>query len=124
MIGSSMSLLGPQPENLAPLPGAFFAGLDDLLTALDPPLLDRSMTRATPRDDGVEVVLAHSTEIAFSVWAQAAAGEILVGCSALHAEHHDAAGALETIGRLLCGERQVRGYDGATLVPDFGARRS
>jgi hypothetical protein len=123
MIGSSMSLLGAPPENLAPLPRAFFAGLDDLLTALAPPLLERSMTRATPREDGVEVVLAHSTEIAFSVWAQAATGEIVVGCSALHAEHHDAAGALETVARLLCGERDVRGHDGTTLTPDFGCRR-
>lgn len=81
------------------------------------------MTKATPRDDGVEIVLAHSTEIAFSVWAQAAAAEIVVGCSALHAEHHDAAGAVETVARLLCGERDVRGYDGSTLTPDFGARR-
>lgn len=123
MIGSSMSLLGPAPEKLAPLPRAFFAGLDDLLTALDPPLLERAMTRATPREDGVEVVLAHSAEIAYSVWAQAAAGEILVGCSALHAEHHDAAGAVEAVARLLCGEREVRAYDGATLRPDFGCRR-
>jgi hypothetical protein len=123
MIGRSMSLLGPAPENLAPLPRAFFAGLDDLLTALDPPLLDRAMTKATARDDGVEVVLAHASEIAWSVWAQAAATEVVVGCAALHAEHHDAAGALETVARLLCGEREVRGYDGRVLRPDFGARR-
>ena len=81
------------------------------------------MTKATRRDDGVEIVLAHRTEIAFNVWAQAAADAIVVGCSALHAEHHDAAGALETVARLLCGEREVRGYDGAALRPDYGARR-
>jgi hypothetical protein len=118
-----MSLLGPEPGNLAPLPRAFFAALDALLTALDPPLLERSMTKASRRDDGVEIVLAHSTEIAFSVWAQAAADAVVVGCSALHAEHRDAAGAVETVARLLCGERDVRGYDGTRLTPDFGARR-
>jgi hypothetical protein len=118
-----MSLLGPEPGNLAPLPRAFFAALDALLTALDPPLLECSMTKASRRDDGVEIVLAHSTEIAFSVWAQAAADAVVVGCSALHAEHSDAAGAVETVARLLCGERDVRGYDGTRLTPDFGARR-
>jgi hypothetical protein len=122
MIGSSMSLIGPPPANLAPLPRAFFAGLDDLLTALDPPLLDRVMTKATARDDGVEVVLAHASEIAYAVWAQAAATEVVVGCGALDAEHHDAAGALATVARLLCGEREVRGYDGRALRPDFGCR--
>jgi hypothetical protein len=118
-----MSLLGPEPENLAPLPRAFFAALGALLSALDPPLLERSMTKASGRGDGVEVVLAHRTEIAFNIWAQAAAGAVVVGCSALYAEHHDAAGALETVARLLCGEREVRGYDGTTLTPDFGCRR-
>lgn len=119
-----MSLIGPPPRNLAHLPCAFFAGLEDLLTALDPPLLDRAMTKATARDDGVEVVLAHASEIACSVWAQATATEVVVGCAALHAEHHDAAGALATVERLLCGERDVRGYDGRTLRPDFGCRRA
>jgi hypothetical protein len=118
-----MSLLGPAPPELAPLPRAFFAGLDALLEQLDPPLLDRAMTKASAREDGVEVVLAHVREIAFSLWAQASAGEVVVGCATLQAGHHDAAGALRTVEGLLCGEREVRGYDGATLRPDFGCRR-
>jgi hypothetical protein len=123
MIGSSMPPLGPPPPDLAPLPRAFLAGLDDLLSALAPPLLDAHMTKATPRDDGVEVVLAHAEAIPFSLWAQAAREAIVVGCATLHAEHHDAAGALETVAQLLCAEREVRGYDGTPLRPDFGCRR-
>ena len=80
------------------------------------------MTKATRRADGVEVVLAHATEIAFSVWAQAAADGITVGCAALQEECDDAAAALRTITQLLCGARVVPGYDGARLRPDFGAR--
>jgi hypothetical protein len=94
-----------------------------LLDALAPPRLDGEMTKATVRDDGVEVVLAHADEIAFSVWAQAAADGIVVGCAALHQECDGAPEALAAIARLLCGERQVPGYDGARLRPDFGARR-
>lgn len=111
-------------SRLAPLPAAFFSGLAALLDALAPPLLDPAMTKATPRDDGVEVVLAHAEVIAFSVWAQASRDVVVVGCSALHAEHADAAPALAMIGELLRGGREVRGYDGAALRPDFGARRS
>jgi hypothetical protein len=122
MIGSSMSLLGEQPPNLAPLPRDFFVGLVALLDVLAPPLLDAQMTKATPRDDGVEIVLAHATEIAFSVWAQADAEGVLVGCAALHERCPDAAAALVVVASLLCGERAVPGYDGARLQPDFGAR--
>jgi hypothetical protein len=123
MIGSSMSLLGPPPAQLAPLPRALHAALDDLLSALRPPLVDRPMTRATARDDGIEVVIAHATVIAFAVWVQASSEAIVVGCGALHAEHHDAAGAVQTVAQLLCAEREVPGYDGAPLRPDFGCRR-
>ena len=117
-----MSLLGDEPPKLAPLPREFFAGLSALLAALAPPLLDAPMTKATPRDDGVEVVLAHATEIAWSVWAQASAGSILVGCAALHEECADARAALALVAALLCGQREVPGYDGSRLRPDFGAR--
>jgi hypothetical protein len=123
MIGSSMSLLGEQPPNLAPLPRDFFVGLVALLDVLAPPLLDAEMTKATPRDDGVEIVLAHATEIAFSVWAQADAETILVGCGALHEEFTGADGAgaaIALVRALLCGRQTVPGYDGAALRPDFG----
>ncbi|HMJ32293.1 MAG TPA: hypothetical protein VK501_00135 [Baekduia sp.] len=119
-----MSLLGDEPPELAPLPRELFAGLSALLDALAPPLLDAAMTKASVRDDGVEVVLAHAREISSSVWAQAAAGGIVVGCATLHEEHEDAPAALATVAQLLCGEREVSGYDGARLRPDFGARRS
>jgi hypothetical protein len=118
-----MSSLGADPARLAPLPRAFFAGLLALLDALAPPLLDAAMTKASPRDDGVEVVLAHATEIAFSVWVQAERETIVVGCATLHDERADAAQALALVAQLLCGEREVRGYDGAVLRPDFGAPR-
>jgi hypothetical protein len=124
MIGRSMTLLGPAPENLAPLPHAFFSGLVALLDALAPPLLDAGMTKATARDDGIEVVLAHASEIAFSVWAQARRDTILVGCAAMHEERAEAGAALALVAALLCGERAVPGYDGSVLRPDFGARRS
>jgi hypothetical protein len=119
-----MSLLGDQRPELAPLPREFLAGLDALLEALAPPLLDAAMTKATPRVDGVEVVLAHAREIAFSVWAQADAHVIVVGCAALHEEHADAAGALALVGALLRGERAVSGYDGRRLRPSFAAPRT
>jgi hypothetical protein len=109
-------------SRLAPLPRAFSNGLLALLDALAPPLLDGEMTKASPRDDGVEVVLAHATEIAFSCWVQAERDTILVGCAALHEERADAAEALAIVAQLLCGQREVRGYDGAALRPDFGAR--
>lgn len=116
-----MSLLGAQPPDLAPLPRDFLRGLDALLEELRPSLLDAAMTKASVREDGVEVVLAHATVIAYSVWAQAARDGIIVGCSATETEHARADDALEAIGALLRGEREVRGYDGATLRPDFGA---
>jgi hypothetical protein len=122
MIGRSMSVLGDAPPRLAPLPRDFFAGLSALLDVLAPPLLDHGMTKATPREDGVEVVLAHATEIASSIWAQASADGVLVGCAALHEECPDAPAALVTVAALLCGERDVPGYDGSLRRPDFGAR--
>jgi hypothetical protein len=117
-----MTLLGPEHANFAPLPRAFFAGLVALLEALRPPLLDTCMTKASPRDDGIEVVLAHATEIASSVWVQAERDTILVGCAALHEERDDAAEALALVAQLLAGVREVPGYDGSVLRPDFGAR--
>jgi hypothetical protein len=118
-----MPLLGPEPAKFAPLPRAFFRALVALLDVLEPPLLDRAMTRASPREDGIEVVLAHADEITYSVWVQAERASILVGCAATHEERADATEALAIVAQLLCGEREVRGYDGATLRPDFGARR-
>ena len=106
-------------SRLAPLPAAFLADLDALLAALAPPLLDDAMTKATPRDDGVEVVLAHATEIAFSAWVQAARDGIVVGCAAMHEETGDPAVAIAIVAQLLRGERAVPGYDGATLRPSF-----
>ncbi|WP_445149165.1 hypothetical protein [Baekduia sp. Peel2402] len=106
-------------SRLAPLPLAFFSGLVALLDALAPPLLDVAMTKATPRGDGVEVVLAHASEIAFSVWAQASGEVVVVGCSAMHSEFADAAAALALVEELLRGRREVRGYDGVVLRPDF-----
>jgi len=82
------------------------------------------MTKASPREDGIEVVLAHATEIAFSIWVQAERDAITVGCAALHEELADPATALATVAQLLCGARLVKGYDGAVLRPDFGARAS
>jgi hypothetical protein len=123
MIGSSMSLLGPEPARFAPLPRAFFGALVALLDALAPPLLDRAMTKASPREDGIEVVLAHARVIAYSVWIQAQRDAIVVGCAALHETRTDATEALALVAQLLCGEREVRGYDGAPLLPDFGARK-
>ena len=119
-----MTGLDLDTSRLAPLPRAFFSGLVALLGALAPPLLDAEMTKATPRADGVEVVLAHASEIAFSAWVQADRETIVVGCAALHEEHHSAPRALAVVAGLLCGTREVRGYDGATLRPDFGARPS
>ena len=116
-----MTPLGAEPAGLAPLPRDFLRGLVALLDELAPPLLDDAMTKATPRDDGVEVVLAHATVIAFSVWAQAAREAIVVGCAALHTEHATAPAALAVVAQLLRGERAVPGYDGATLRPSFVA---
>jgi len=118
-----MSLLGPEPARFAPLPRAFFRGLVALLDALAPTLLDHGMTKASPRDDGIEVVLAHASEIAYSIWVQAERDAILVGCAATHEQRTDATEALALVAQLLCGERDVRGYDGSVLRPDFGARR-
>ncbi|MDX6684002.1 MAG: hypothetical protein QOF26_1632 [Baekduia sp.] len=118
-----MSVLGDPPPGLAPLPRAFLGALAALLDELAPPLLDGPMTKASVRGDGVEVVLAHATEIAFSVWAQADAEMILVGCAALHEEFTGADGAGAAIGlvrALLCGRQTVPAYDGAALRPDFG----
>jgi hypothetical protein len=123
MIGRSMSLLGPEPARFAPLPRAFFRALVALLDALAPPQLDAAMTKASPRDDGIEVVLAHASVIAYSVWVQAERDAIHVGCAALHETRADATEALALVAQLLCGEREVRGYDGASLRPDFGARK-
>ena len=117
-----MSLLGDAPPKLAPLPRDFFDGLTALLDVLAPPLVDAEMTKATPREDGVEVVIAHAAEIACSLWMQAAADGILVGCAALHEECAQAPQALRLVAALLCGERDVPGYDGSRLRPDFGAR--
>jgi hypothetical protein len=117
-----MSFLAPEPAKFAPLPRAFFGGLVALLDALAPPLLDRGMTKAGARDDGIEVVLAHASEIAYSVWVQAERDGILVGCAAMHEERADAAEALAIVAQLLCGERDVPGYGGSVLRPDFGAR--
>jgi hypothetical protein len=119
-----MASLDLDTSRLAPLPRAFFNGLLALLDALAPPLLDAEMTKATPREDGVEVVLAHAREISFSAWVQAERETIVVGCAALHEERADAAEALALVAQLLCGAREVRGYDGASLRPDFGARPS
>jgi hypothetical protein len=118
-----MSLVGPDEAKLAPLPRAVLTALSERLTTLAPPLLDGSMTKATRRDDGVELVLAHARDPSCSVWVQAARDGVVVGCAALHAEFGDAAGAVEAVTRLLCGEREVRGYDGRVLRPDFGATR-
>jgi hypothetical protein len=106
-------------SRLAPLPLRFFGGLVVLLDALAPPFLDVAMTKATPRGDGVEVVLAHASEVAFSVWVQATRDVVVVGCSAMHSEHVDAGAALAVVEELLRGQREVRGYDGAVLRPDF-----
>jgi hypothetical protein len=119
-----MSVLGPEPEELAPLPRAFFRALVVLLDALGPPWLDEVMTKASRRDDGVEIVLASSRDVAWTVWVQAEREQVLVGCSAMHEERSDPAEALTIVAQLLCGEREVRGYDGATFRPDFGARKS
>ena len=123
MTASPMSLLGPEPARFAPLPRTFFRALVALLDALAPPWLDAAMTKAGPRADGIEVVLAHGRETSFTVWIQAHRDVIVVGCAALHEEHADPAAALALVAALLCGERDVRGYDGAALRPDFGARR-
>jgi hypothetical protein len=119
---ASMPLLGPEPARFAPLPRAFFRALVALLDVLDPPGLDQAMTKASPRDDGIEVVLAHASEISYSVWVQAERDAILVGCAAMHETRTDPTEALALVAQLLCGEREVRGYDGSTLRPDFGAR--
>jgi hypothetical protein len=122
MVGS-MSLLGPEPEELAPLPQDFFRAVRALLEVLAPPLVDREMTRASARGDGVEVVIAHADVIAYSVWIQAEKDTILVGCSAMHEERRTASEALAIVAALLCGEREVASYDGRSLRPDFGVRR-
>ena len=98
-----MSVLGPEPEELAPLPKDFFRAMSALLEVLRPPLVDREMTKASRREDGVEVVIAHAEEIAYSVWVQAEKDTILVGCSAMHEERADATEAL-AIGRELFAE--------------------
>lgn len=118
-----MSLLGPEPAELAPLPLEFFRAVSALLEALDPPLVDREMTKASVRGDGVEVVIAHAKVIAYSLWVQAEKDTILVGCSAMHEERSSATEALALIAALLCGEREVAGYDGSSLRPDFGVRK-
>jgi hypothetical protein len=122
MVGS-MSLLGPEPEKLAPLPRDLFRAVSALLEVLKPPLVDPEMTKASRRDDGVEVVIAHAEVIAYSVWIQAEKDTILVGCSAMHEERAEASEALAIVAALLCGEREVAGYDGRPLRPDFGVRR-
>jgi hypothetical protein len=119
-----MPLLGPEPAKFAPLPQAFFRALVAMLDVLEPPDLDQSMTKASPRDDGIEVVLAHAREISYSVWVQAERDQILVGCAAMHEARTDPTEALALVAQLLCGERDVMGYDGAPLRPDFGARKS
>lgn len=116
-----MAPLELDTRRLAPLPAAFLADLVALLDVLRPPLLDAGMTKATPRDDGVEVVLAHATTIAFSAWVQAAREEIVVGCAAMHEQTDDPAVAVAIVAQLLRGERAVPGYDGATLRPSFMA---
>jgi hypothetical protein len=115
-----MPPLDVDTSRLAPLPLEFLEGLVALLDALAPRLLDETMTKASVRDDGVEVVLAHASVIAFSVWAQASREAVVVGCSALQSEFEDAEAALGLVEALLRGEREVRGYDGAVLRPDFG----
>jgi hypothetical protein len=117
-----MPLLGPEPEELAPLPRELFAAVSALLEVLVPPLVDVEMTKASRRGDGVEIVIAHASEIAYSVWVQAEKDTILVGCAAMHEERSDATEALAIVAALLCGEREVAGYDGRALRPDFGAR--
>jgi hypothetical protein len=114
--------LNVDTSRLAPLPGRLHLRLTALLDALAPPLIDAEMTKATARDDGVEIVLAHATTIPFTIWIQAERDTILVGCSALHEETSDPAAALATVAQLLCGLRDVPNYDGTTLRPDFGAR--
>jgi hypothetical protein len=116
-----MGSLDVDTSRLAPLPAAFLAQLRALLDALAPPLLDAAMTKATPRDDGVEIVVAHATEIAFSLWAQAARDTIVVGCAALHEETTDPTAAVALVSQLLRGERTVPSYDGAVLRPSFVA---
>jgi hypothetical protein len=118
-----MSLLGPEPEKLAPLPREFLRAVSALLEVLAPPLVDREMTKASVRGDGVEVVIAHAEVIAYSIWAQAEKDTILVGCSAMHEERGSASEALALVAALLCGEREVAGYDGVALRPDFGVRK-
>ncbi|HEU4975831.1 MAG TPA: hypothetical protein VFT50_12125 [Baekduia sp.] len=115
----SMLDLGADTAGLAPLPRAFLAGLGALLDELRPARLDAGITKATRRDDGVEVVLAHAHEPAWSIWAQAARDGVLVGCGALHAEHTRAGDALALVADLLGGRREVPGYAGARLRPDF-----
>ena len=88
---------------------------------LRPALLDDAMTKASPRDDGVEVVLAHATDIAFGVWVQAARDGIVVGCAAMHEETDDPAVAIALVAQLLRGERTVLGYDGAGIVRAVGS---
>jgi hypothetical protein len=119
-----MPLLGPEPAKFAPLPREFFRALVAMLDVLQPPLLDQAMTKASPRDDGIEVVLAHATQISSTVWIQASRDEILVGCSAMHETRTDATQALALVAALLCGEREVAGYDGRSLRPDFGVRKA
>jgi hypothetical protein len=116
-----MPRLTVDTSRLAPLPRDFLSRLDALLDELRPALLDAAMTKASAREDGVEVVLAHATVIAYSVWAQAARDVIVVGCSATQTEHASAGEALEAVGALLRGEREVRGYDGVVLRPRFVA---
>ena len=118
-----MSLLGPEPEKLAPLPRELFRAVSALLEVLAPPLVDLEMTKASRREDGVEVVIAHADVIAYSIWAQAEKDTILVGCSAMHEERASATEALALVAALLCGEREVAAYDGSSLRPDFGVRR-
>lgn len=118
-----MPLLGPEPEKVAPLPRELFRALSALLEVLAPPLVDPEMTRASVRGDGVEVVIAHAEVIAYSIWVQAEKDTILVGCSAMHEERASASEALAVVAALLCGEREVSGYDGVPLRPDFGVRK-
>jgi hypothetical protein len=118
-----MPLADPDEAELAPLPRVVLSALRARLAELAPPLLDAGMTKATARDDGVEVVLAHAHDPSSSIWIHAARGGIVVGCAALHADFGDAGGAVEAVTRLLCGEREVSGYDGRRLRPDFGSRR-
>jgi gluconate kinase len=114
-----MSVLGLDESGLSPLAREVLHGVRTLLDDVAPPALDLGMTKATRRDDGVEIVLAHARETAWSVWVQASRDLVVVGCAALHEEHREAVRALASVAALLHAEREVAGYDGARVRPDF-----